>query len=146
MSEKAIKVRKPKAEKVYKRKWGNQFSKQYTVYEIEKVADEMMIFFQQEKNLWLKEFSIKKKFGNQRISEFAAQNDYFAYILGICKDMQESRLFRLGLNKQINGSMPIFALKNVAGWRDKEYIDNGLNEEEIRKLKQIANTEIESNI
>ena len=125
------------SEAIKKRRWGNQFSKAYTDEEIESIADEMLEWFKSEdknkpKNLWLKDFAIHKMLGQQRISEFAKQNEYFRWIYNICKDMQESYLFKLGLSKGVSGAMPIFALKNVAGWKDKVEVfedegeDNGL--------------------
>jgi hypothetical protein len=109
-------------EEAYTRKWGNQFSKKYTDEEIERIADEMHEWFitakENGKQVWLKDFAASQMMGGQRISEFAKQNEYFAFVLGICKDIQESVLFKLGLTTK--SSMPIFALKNVAGWTDKQ--------------------------
>jgi hypothetical protein len=104
------------------RKWGNQFSKKYTDDEIELLGEEMIEWFRKRKNIWLHDFTAQKMIGAQRISEFAERNDYFAYLLGIAKQMQESKLFKLG--KTWTGAMPIFALKNVAGWRDRQEIDH----------------------
>ena len=105
------------------RRWGNQFSKKYTDTEIERLGEEMVEWFGEKgesvtSNLWLKDFAISRMIGANRIGEFAEKNEYFASLLGICKDMQESKLVKLGMSKRVSGSMPIFALKNVAGWRD----------------------------
>jgi hypothetical protein len=100
------------------RRWGNQFSKAYTDAEIEAIADQLVEWFKDARNVWLKDFATEQMLGSQRISEFASKNEYFAFCYNIAKDMQESRLVRLGMSKQVSASMPIFALKNVAGWRD----------------------------
>jgi len=107
------------------RKWGNQFSKKYTDEEIELIGEELLEWFGEANNIWMKDFAISRMIGAARISEFSARNEYFAYLLGIAKEMQESKLVRLGLSKKFNPSMPIFALKNVAGWRDVQ--DMNLN-------------------
>jgi len=104
------------------RKWGNQFSKKYTDDEIELLGEEMIEWFRKRKNVWLHDFAAEKMIGAQRVSEFAERNDYFGYLLGVAKQMQESKLFKLG--KTWTAAMPIFALKNVAGWRDRQEIDH----------------------
>jgi virulence-associated protein VapD len=115
-NKRASEALKEEPPKIYARKWGNQFSKAYNDYEIEQIADEMFDWFQVEGNVWLKDFAISKMIGAQRISEFAAQNKYFSFIYSLCKEKQESVLFKLGLSSK--SSMPYFALKNVAKWRD----------------------------
>lgn len=61
----------------------------------------------------------------QRVLEFAEVSDKMAVALKVVHDMQESKLFKLGLSRNINAAMPIFALKNVAGWRDKVDLIHG---------------------
>jgi hypothetical protein len=136
-----------KKEQPYVRKWGNQFSKKYTDEEIEKLADEMHEWFIKAKEngkgqVWLKDFAAAKMMSAQRISEFAKHNKYFSYILEICKDIQEAIIFKIGLTTKSN--MPIFALKNVAGWKDKTEVEHSGGVKVIRdtikeKLKQKEN-------
>jgi hypothetical protein len=104
------------------RRWGNQFQRRYSVEEIERIAEEMIEWFKVPQNLWLKDFSIANMFSPQRISEFE-QNEYFAYCHAIAKQMQESKLVKLGISRKVNPSMPIFALKNVAGWKDQQDVN-----------------------
>ena len=112
---------KRKPEK-YKRRYGNQFKRSWNDSAIERIADDMLDWFKLPEHLWLKDFAIEKMINAQRFDEWSKRNEYFRYILGLCKDMQESKLLRMGLNKKINAGMPIFALKNVAGWRDKQEV------------------------
>lgn len=117
----------------YKRRWGNQFTLGYDSHFIEQLADEMLEWFEEmdgkkPKNFWLKDFAIRKRLGRQRFSEFSKQNPYFNFVYGICKDLQESYLFKLGMSKSVNAGMPAFALKNVAGWRDR-FEESGFGEE-----------------
>jgi hypothetical protein len=108
--------RKPK--KAHRRRWANQYSQVWTNSAIERLADEMLEWFRDQDNIWLKDFSVQRMVHFQRFDEWTNRNGYFAFIYSICKSIQESKLVKLGLSKQFNASMPIFALKNVAGWRD----------------------------
>ena len=115
-------VKKTTSKKPYQRKWGNQFNKKYTDDFLERLADEMYEWFlnglDYSTNTWLKDFAIKKGFAASRMTYFCSKNEYFAYIHSLCNDIQESILFKIGLRGQ--AAMPIFALKNVAKWKDKE--------------------------
>lgn len=123
----------PIKKKPYERLFGNQFNLKYDIEYIERLADEMMQWFSEKDGelIWLRDFAIEKGIGNQRISEFAEKNDYFKYILTLCKEKQESILFKLGL--KIKTAMPIFALKNCSGWKDKKEI--GFDEETITAIE-----------
>lgn len=135
-------IKKPeKKKKEYVRKWGNQFSQVFTDEEIERIADEMLTWFEETdvskpdkpKNIWLKDFAIEKRINRQRFVEFAERNEYFKFIYEICKWKQESILFKLGLSKDYNSSMPIFGLKNL-GWKDNinvETSDKTINLDKI---------------
>jgi hypothetical protein len=107
-----------KPEKTYQRRWANQYSQVWTDATIERLADDMLEWFQKKENIWLKDFSVERMVHFQRFDEWADRNGYFGFVFSFCKAMQESKLVRLGLSKNFNASMPIFALKNVAGWRD----------------------------
>mgnify|MGYP001619364701 FL=1 len=105
------------------RRWGNQFQKIFTDNEIEKIGDELFEWMAEHApqgeigNFWIKDFCINKMLTQQCISEFATKNEYFAWLLLLVKDMQESRVVRLGLSRSINPGLPIFILKQM-GWRD----------------------------
>lgn len=111
-----------KARKAYKHK--------YTDTVIEALADEMIEWFEtkivtskgEKYNLWFRDFAIQKRIPRQRFSEFAKKNKYFKYVNNICKDIQESRLFKTGMSSRANATMAIFALKNVSQWRDNQAI------------------------
>jgi hypothetical protein len=127
----------------YKRRWGNQFTQSYDDDFIEQLADDMLEWFEisdgkKPKNFWLRDFAIQKRIGRQRLSEFAKQNTYFSFVYEICKDLQESYLFKLGMSKSVNAGMPAFALKNVAGWRDSFDVGLDLPEQYLETLKQEA--------
>lgn len=107
----------------YEKLFGNHFAQKYTEEYIERLADEMLEWFKKKENIWLKDFSISKMFSQQRISEFAKKNEYFSEIYNICKEMQESKLFKLGLSKNVNAALPIIALKSNCGWTDRQEIN-----------------------
>ena len=101
-----------------KRKYAHAFGRVYTDAEIERIGEDLLEWFRVAGNIWLKDFAIERMIGNSRLPEFADKNEYFAYCYAIAKEMQESKLMKMGMTKKFNAAMPIFALKNVAGWRD----------------------------
>lgn len=94
-------------------------SKVWTVNEINLIADKMYEWFKKPKNYWFKNFAIEIDIPYRLFNEkFRKESNYFAYIHDLCKDIQEAKLFDLGIHTR--SSMPIFALKNVSKWRDKQ--------------------------
>lgn len=102
--------------------------------EIEELADELIDWFKDENNIFLKNFAVHKGFPARKISEYANKNKYFEEKLALAKDIQESRLVDKGLGKKVisnNGdsnkvspnkvssNFIIFMLKNIAGWRER---------------------------
>ena len=69
-------------------------------------------------NWWLGDFAFDNGFNRHRMVEFAEENAEFAKVFEIAKQWQENKLAKMGISKNFNTSMAIFALKNVAGWRD----------------------------
>ena len=123
------------------------WNKKYTSDEIERIADDMYVWFQDERNIWLSDFAIFRMISRQRISDFAVKNEYFAYVYDLCKQIQESKLVKIGMSKKANAAMAIFSLKNVAGWRDTieqkniNYNFNDLDDKELEsKIKEYGNT------
>lgn len=127
-------------------KFQHIFNKKWTDNEINSLADEMLEWFESpyknSKNedvtrLWLKDFAITKRITPQRISEFKERSEYFLQIYTLCNQIQESRLFTLGL--KVKSAMPIFALKNIAGWSEKSEI----NVKELPKVVTFRNATTE---
>ena len=87
---------------------------------IEDFGDRMFEWFKEgTSRYWLKSFCIEEMVPPQRVSDFAEQSEYFAWVLSLCKAIQEERLVALGVDKTNGQAMPVFALKNVAGWKDE---------------------------
>lgn len=95
--------------------------KKYDDKFIEKCADDLLEWIKDADNkaYFLKNFAVEKGFSAQRLSEFAQKNEKFSDALKKAKDVQEIRLFDLGLVTK-NQAFVIFALKNIANWRDNE--------------------------
>lgn len=132
--------------KNYVRKYQHQFGKHWTNDEIEKLADEMFDWFKAKigkginkkpKNIWFKDFATEKMVGKQRLNEFTKKNEYFAFLYELCQTVQESYLFHIGVN-MTKPTMAVFALKNVAGWRDNFDVGVNLPEEYLEALKKEA--------
>lgn len=148
---KPLKKSEPKkkrtGENVYVGKFEHVFNKKWQEHEIKALADEMIEWFETKfKNgqkdetgrtpIWLIDFLIMKRINKQRIAEFEKANAYFAQVYDLCRAIQESILFKLGL--QTKSPMPIFALKNISGWTDKVDNGSGLNENELESLRSLA--------
>lgn len=98
---------------------------------IEWVADQMLDWFrdketdEDEEQLWLKDFArtitspvTGMPYSWDGLCAVCEKNQKFSLALKTCKDIQEGRLFKIGLKTK--SPMPVFALKNVSGWRDKQ--------------------------
>lgn len=92
--------------------------------DLEKLADELVDWFCRPGSIWLRDFATAKGTYWQVVLELADRCDKLALAIKICHDMQVSKLVKLGLSKEVNAAVPIFALKNVAGWRDKFEINH----------------------
>lgn len=141
---------------VYIGKFEHIFNKKWNEHEIKALGDEMLEWFEtrwtkgikDEVNgrtpLWLNDFAIMKRVGRQRLIEFEKINPYFNQVYNLCKEIQEAVLFKLGLSTK--SAMPIFALKNVAGWTDKTENIGGLTDSETEALRSLAKQVMANNI
>lgn len=92
-----------------------EFTKEFC----DKLADKLLEFITPDnKVFWIKDFAIANKFPAEYLWKFAQLSDKFNNAYKLAKDIQESKLVKLGLSKSANAAFVIFALKNVAGWRD----------------------------
>ena len=87
--------------------------------ELEMLADELIEWFKDEENVYLKNFAILKGFPASYISKYSKRSKYFNEKHALAKDIQESRLVQMGLDKKVSSNFLIFMLKNTAGWRDR---------------------------
>lgn len=120
----------------YRRKHDKHFNKQYTEEEIDIVADKMLVWFSVPENYWLKDFFSEIFVPSFIIPTFCKRSQYFSYVYGICKDIQESKIVKGGLESKYDKLLSIFTLKCVSGWR--ETTDKGITEDEMSVLKNRA--------
>jgi len=71
-----------------------------------------------------KEFAFRRGYPSQRMSEFAQASEKFSVALKKMKDIQEYKLVIGALAGKLNSTMAIFTLKNVAGWRNEQYLEH----------------------
>jgi len=134
-------IKKRTGENVYVGKYEHLFNKKWTENEIKSLADELHDWMVQDnKNLWFKDFLFEKKISNQRVSEFATNNPYFAFMLDLCKNRQESLMFKLGTSKATNPAMFILGLKNNHGWKDYQENVTGVIPEIIINVRDNKST------
>ena len=112
------------AETIIKKR--NRVIYRFTDEIIKDLADKLSIWLENPNNFWLGDFAAANGIHRQRFTDFAAKSEYFAQTLSHAKQVQETRLVKLGLSKNANPAMAIFALKNVAGWRDSADLGNPL--------------------
>lgn len=98
--------------------------RKYTPEFIETLAKNLEVWVKSKDSLWLGDFAAENKISRQRLSEIANENELFAEVYELAKQVQENKLFRVGLSKENNPAMAIFALKNVADWRDKSEVEH----------------------
>lgn len=93
--------------------------RKYTAEYVHKLGEELLAWLEVPANFWLGSFAVEKKMARARLQEIASTNEEFNQIYEIAKQTQENKIVLLAMEKKIDTTMAIFALKNVAGWRDK---------------------------
>lgn len=91
----------------------------HSTEDIERFADELLIWIQDESKFWIKDFFLEKNMDPDFIHIFAEKNEKFAGARKIAKSMQESRIFKGSMKDTFNASMSKFALTVNHGWVDK---------------------------
>jgi hypothetical protein len=93
---------------------------------LEQLANDMLEWFSSDdpSRIWLVDWCIDRGIVDTELHVYASRSIPFAKALQTCKQMQTSKLVRLGLSAKYSASagMAMFALKNVSGWRDKQEI------------------------
>ena len=84
-------------------------------------------------NFWLGDFVVERGYHRQRLSEFAEESKVFSDTLKKAKQIQENKIVKGALLNKFNPSMAIFALKNVADWRDKKEMEVEASED-LKKI------------
>jgi hypothetical protein len=92
----------------------------FTDSDIDKFADELMIWIKNEENYWLKDFCLEKGMHSNYMAEWAKSNQKFGCAYNTCKEIQESRMFKGAMVEKFNAGMAKFALMNNHAWADKQ--------------------------
>jgi hypothetical protein len=105
----------------YRPKWGIEVAKNYSDEEIMEIADKMLEWINspgpegKPANFWLNDFAISNKLTPRQLIQFSAKNDYFNSIYEICRLVQESKLLKMALYKEVNATPAVFILKSIIG-------------------------------
>ena len=113
---KAILPRGKYEAEILKPRWDNEIA-------IRQLADDLLKEYAESQALWLQDFFITRLITRKQIMNMRNRSEYFAEVYSLCKDIQESRLFKAGLTGQGNIQQVIFALKNVSRWRSEPLED-----------------------
>lgn len=93
--------------------------RKYSTEDIDRFADELIAWIQNEKNFWLKDFCLERSIDPDFMSEWASENERFNGAYKLAKAFQESRIFKGSMLSTFNSTMSKFALTNNHGWVDK---------------------------
>lgn len=104
---------------------------------VERIADELVAWFKSSPANWyLMQFAIEYDYLACYFDDWAHRNEKFNVALKKAKQIQEARLVQLALARKVDTTMAIFALKNVAGWRDKQEHEHTGNSTNIIIIRQ----------
>ena len=108
---------------------------------IEDIADKMLEWTKKPaktpKDLWIGVFAQEHGLHRQYFWNWAKKNEKFAKVYNIAKQRQENELICNSLVKKYDPYMANNALKNVAGWRDKQEVDIGGQQDNPVNIKEI---------
>ena len=112
-----------------KKKRGPKGPSKYTSEFIEDLRLKLEEWIKDPSHWWITQFAIDQDMWEKHIYDFANENDIhfsekFRESLKKAEQIQKSRLVQLALAKKIDIAMAIFALKNVAGWRDRSELQH----------------------
>lgn len=93
--------------------------RRYSTKDIEKFADDLVVWMKNESHFWLKDFCLERDIDPDYMAEWAKENERFNGAYRLAKGLQESRIFQGSMQDTFNSSMSKFALMNCHGWADK---------------------------
>lgn len=93
--------------------------------------------------LWLGKFAQLQGIHRNHLALLANEHEEFCKAYELAKQAQENWLVTAGMKKEIDVSMAIFSLKNVAGWRDKLDIEQEIGERTLEQLERMSVEELQ---
>ncbi len=109
----------PKKHPPYNKNGEGGRPKQWTVQEIEKMADEFLDWLEKPNSVWFKDFCLQRGLNPDLLSEWAKKNVRFAGVYKMAKHHQEAKMLKGGLLNQFNSSLVKLVLTNHHGWIEK---------------------------
>ena len=95
----------------------------WTKAKLDELAPRLIEWFsiQDIQHIWLTRFLTEQGMVESQVHVYCERSSVFANAYRMCKQQQSTKLVELGLSAKYSASstMAMFALKNVAGWRDK---------------------------
>ena len=93
--------------------------RRYSLEDIERFADELLIWIKNESNFWMKDFCLEKGIDPRLMQDWCKESERFSECYSLAKSQQESRIFKGSMMEMFNAGMSKFALINHHGWAEK---------------------------
>ncbi len=94
----------------------------YTEEQINEFAFDFMLWWDEQENVWFRDFCLERRIDPDLISEWAKKNEIWCEVYKFAKDMQESRLVNGGLKKKYAEGIVKSTLANCHGWKSNQEI------------------------
>lgn len=95
-------------------------------------AEALLSYVKESPLPYLKDFCNKRGYPSTRMSDFVRTSEKFCDAFIMAKDVIETKLFYAAITGKVNPTFAIFAMKNIAGWRDRFHFDLPTLKEESR--------------
>jgi hypothetical protein len=93
--------------------------RRYSIEDVERFADELIVWMKDESHFWFKDFCLERDIDPDFMAEWAKENPRFNEAYKLAKGLQESRIFKGSMMEKFNSGMSKFALMNCHGWADR---------------------------
>lgn len=93
--------------------------RKYSDEDLEKFADELLIWLKNPKHIWFADFALDQDINPNRMSAWAKENERFRIAYEIAQERQKSKLINGSLFKELDGSTVKLVLAHAHGWHDK---------------------------
>ena len=117
----------------YVGKFEHHIGSTWTDMETKALADDLLDWIEKAENFWLKSFFTQRRITQKTVARMKRDCSYFDEIYSLSQDIQEGKILEKGLGGS-NTALCVFALKNVAGWRDSR---------ELASTKEIDDNDFE---
>ncbi len=109
----------PKNHKAYNTEGEGGRPLKYDQAFIEAEAIALEEWMKRPESIYFKRFAFDRGYSQQRLSEFADDNQRFSETLARAREWQEIRLAEGGLTNEFNAGFCKFVMGNACGWSDK---------------------------